>query len=85
MKTPKVLPKDQMGRQTTPEQWEQYQLDLKNHEAWIEGRREFLKRIIETAIMKGSKATLDQFNYELDLKLSMDAPNYPGYYRANND
>jgi len=85
METPKVLPKDLMGRQTTAEQWEQYQLDLKNHEAWVNNRKEYLQRVLDYAMSNGIEDAHKRFMHELDQALSMDAPNEPGYYRANND
>ena len=85
METPKTLPKDLMGKQTTPEQWEKYQIELKNHQAWIQGRREFLMQILKSVFENGIGPTEQKFNRELDQSLSMDAPNEPGYYRANND
>lgn len=63
---------------TTIEQWERYYEDLKQHEARCE--RE-----------KPSKYDFDlQSDYdraysEWQMMRSCDAPNKPGYYRANND
>lgn len=70
---------------TTKEQWDQYELDQKNHEAWIKGRKEFLVDVLSHADQHGSQSAFEYFTKLLDDKLSMDAPNKPGYYRANND
>lgn len=80
MDTPKVLPEG-----TTQEQWDQYQLDSKNHTAFIQGRREFMERILVSVAEIGIDQTQRKFNSELNRAWSMDAPNSPGYYRANND
>ena len=70
---------------TTQEQWDRYELDQRNHEAWIKSRREFLVSVLSHCDHHGSQSAFEYFTRELDMKLSMDAPNKPGYYRANND
>lgn len=70
---------------TTQEQWDRYELDQKNHEARINGRREYLEAILTMVQKHGIEYTQDHFNRELDKSLHMDAPNKPGYYRSNND
>lgn len=74
-----------MPEGTTQEQWDRYEMDQRNHEAWIKSRREFLEAVLSHADQHGSMSAFEHFNNELDMKLSMDAPNRPGYYRANND
>ena len=85
METPKVLPKDLMGRQTTQEQWDQYQLDLKNHNNWCDSRQEFAERIIKLVQEIGPEKAFEKISREIYEIRFMDAPNEPGYYRANND
>ena len=70
---------------TTKEQWDKYELDLQNHEARIAYQRDFLNNILMYCEANGFNATKQKFESELDRALSMDAPNKPGYYRANND
>lgn len=77
-----------MPEGTTQAQWDQYELDQKNHEAWINGRKEFMNEVLEMVQSKHIiqiEVIRDHFTRKLDEKLSMDAPNRPGYYRANND
>jgi hypothetical protein len=70
---------------TTKEQWDQYELDQKNHEAWVDGRREFMNDILSYVETHGIEETRAKFNGLLGDIFFMDAPNKPGYYRANND
>ena len=70
---------------TTKEQWDQYELDLCNHENSINIKRTLLERILKYAQEYGIENTRAKFNREFDEALSMDGPNKPGYYRANND
>lgn len=70
---------------TTKEQWDQYELDLKNFEAFVNGRREFADKCFGLIEKFDLKKARDIIHNELDQSLSMDAPNKPGYYRANND
>lgn len=65
---------------TTQEQWDQYYIDLKAHEEKCERERP-RKMYYHISI---------QDEYEKDLSAwemmrSCDAPNKPGYLRANND
>jgi hypothetical protein len=70
---------------TTKEQWDKYELDQRNHEAWVKGRRDYLECILSTVQNYSIDYARSYFNRLLDETLSMDAPNKPGYYRANND
>jgi hypothetical protein len=76
---------------TTDEQWTKYELDVKAHKAFIEDYRFFLNRItrhLEWMKPNNTWTTVDilaAIGREIDKSESMDAPNKPGYYRANND
>lgn len=74
-----------MPEGTTQEQWDRYEIDQKNHEAWVKGRREFLIEVLLKAQDVGFVDAEKYFMRELDEISSMSAPNRPGYYRANND
>lgn len=76
---------DKHPKGTTKEQWDQYFMDARNHSARVKYLREFMISILAHAQEKGIESAYKKFNHELDMKLSMDAPNKPGYYRANND
>jgi hypothetical protein len=86
METPMTYPKG-----TTKEQWDQYHIDVKNHEKFIEDYKFFLNRItrhLEWMKPNNTWTTRDilvAISDEIDRSHSMDAPNKPGYYRANND
>lgn len=82
---PNPLPLDIMGRQTTKEQWEAYEMELKNFKARIQSKRTFLKAILTYAEKYGVEQADGYFTMELDMAESCDAPNKPGYTRANND
>lgn len=75
----KTYPKSQVdGKPTTKEQWDAYERELKAHEERVK-REEPVRNNFSAA-----------FDYECALAewermRSMDAPNEPGYYRANND
>jgi hypothetical protein len=63
---------------TTQEQWDRYYEDLKCHE----------KRVIDTTPNGRNYNTIAEFRKaisEWEMMRSCDAPNKPGYYRANND
>lgn len=66
-------------------EWKQYELDLLNHKARIKNKRDFLDAVLRFVEIFGIESTRRDFNTELDRELFMDAPNEPGYYRANND
>lgn len=97
METPKVLPKDLMGKQTTQEQWDQYQIELKAHEErckrekprepqWSDYKN--VSPMNEHIYEQNFRQKMDDYKKALSewqMMCSMDAPNEPGYYRANND
>lgn len=71
---------------TTKEQWDQYEIDLKKHQEYCKSTKP-----LQSDYGKGSLNPIDEpQSYESDLAewemmCSCDAPNRPGYYRANND
>lgn len=77
---PNPLPKG-----TTLEQWERYELDEHNHMAWCKSRQEFAETVIKFVQMYGPVEAFERIKKSIDEIRSMDAPNKPGYYRANND
>jgi len=80
METPKILPHG-----TTKEQWDKYQLDLKNHNAWCDSRESFARDVIWMVQNHGAEKTKEMIKSQIyDIRF-LDAPNAPGYYRANND
>lgn len=76
---------------TTDEQWERYELEVKAHEQFIERYRFYLERIVKHLEFKRNNGTWSPaeifFTMEQEIRMSesMDAPNKPGYTRANND
>lgn len=72
---------------TTIEQWERYYEDLKRHEERCE-REKPQKEDMDFCHPDNSSFMEDKFNKayaEWQMMWSCDAPNRPGYYRANND
>ena len=76
---------------TTQKQWDDYSEELHSHEQFISNYKFFLDRIVKHLefVHSGAywnteeiKATITR---EISRSHSMDAPNEPGYYRANND
>lgn len=74
-----------LPEKTTKEQWDKWYLEMRNHVAWIEGRRYFLGDVLAHVNVFGIDAARQFFNNKLDESLSMDRPNEPGYQRAAND
>lgn len=70
---------------TTKEQWERYELDLQNHIAFHDGRQSFANDIFLLIENHGIDKAKDKIRNAIDMARSMDRPNKPGYYRANND
>lgn len=85
METPKVLPKDLNGRQTTKEEWESYQIALKNHNAFQDFKESFANDIFLLIEAHGIDKAKFKIKEAIHMARMMDAPNEPGYYRANND
>lgn len=84
-------PKNSIPKGTTQEQWDKYEQDCKEHEEHIKRYRFFLDRICNMLEFKKPNhfwTTAHIHNVmtaEIDMSSSCDAPNKPGYYRANND
>lgn len=79
---------------TTKEQWDQYEIEVNDHEKFIEHYKFFLDRIVNYLEWQGPRMNKTSFtpseirdfvSSEIISADSMDAPNKPGYYRANND
>ncbi|HYF69116.1 MAG TPA: hypothetical protein VD884_13325 [Ohtaekwangia sp.] len=76
---------------TTKEQWDSYAEDVKRHQEFIKNYRFFLDRICNHLSWLDKNAEWAAgdiriaISREIDKAESMDAPNEPGYYRANND
>ena len=76
---------------TTEEQWEKYYEEVARHNEFISRYRFFLDRIVKHLEWRSPSNTwtTDQITKvikdEIDRADSMDAPNKPGYSRANND
>jgi len=76
---------------TTPEQWLDYEVKKKAHELFIHNYKFFLNRIVRHLefVQPGKQWTLEEMQHtimnEIKMSDSIDAPNKPGYYRANND
>jgi hypothetical protein len=70
---------------TTKEQWDQYELDLHNHTNWCDSRMQFAETVIKMVQIHGYEKAYELVKRIIDETRSMNAPNKPGYYRANND
>jgi hypothetical protein len=76
---------------TTAKQWADYREDLMAHEQFISNYKFFLERIVKHLEWVGKEKTWTPEEIhtvmlnEIKKSHSMDAPNEPGYYRANND
>ncbi|MBZ0246334.1 MAG: hypothetical protein K8H85_10330 [Cyclobacteriaceae bacterium] len=83
--------KDSYPKGTTKEQWDQYSKDLNKHEQFIKDYKFFTDRICRhlNFIDHKKQWTIEEIRKtmidEIDKSHSMDAPNKPGYFRANND
>ena len=81
---------------TTKEQWDAYEERCEEHNQFISQYRSYLGRIVnhlqwinDKSNNPGESYTPEEINRimsnEIDMMSSMNAPNKPGYYRANND
>lgn len=79
---------------TTAEQWDQYEIEVKDHEKFIEHYKFFLDRIVSYLEWQGPRMNKTSFtpseirdfvSSEISAAESMDKPNRPGYEFANND
>jgi hypothetical protein len=68
---------------------EQYQKDKDSHDAFIRGYKAAIRdaeRFAENYVGFGVvTSVIKRLNSECSMRDSCDAPNPPGYYRANND
>jgi hypothetical protein len=76
---------------TTKEQWDRYFEDMAKHKSFLDDYKFFLDRICRYLefVNPGKSWTpreiIQACEAEIARAQSMDAPNQPGYYRANND
>lgn len=79
---------------TSLPEWQKYYADLERHEQFIKNYKFFLDRIVTHLNWLGERRKRNEWTpddiarvlgSEIDQSWSMDAPNKPGYYRANND
>jgi hypothetical protein len=72
---------------TTKEQWDQYEIKLKSHQDYC-AKTKPQKEDMDFVDATTGEFRQDKFNMaiaEWDMMCSCDAPNEPGYHRANND
>lgn len=72
----------------TPEQLAAYELKLKEWHEYMDGIKPWEPKPEEFDGPESYKEARLKYNNELaewEMKRSCDAPNKPGYYRANND
>ena len=78
------------AKELTPE-WEKYYADLDRHEEFYNSYKFYLDRMLRHLEWRKPSNTWTteeirkEISDEISRALSMDAPNKPGYYRANND
>lgn len=91
---PKILPKG-----TTLEEWQQYEDECTVHETAMKYKELYFDHVCamlklniakypnewKSEPMLMAKAFESNMQHELSMSRSCDAPNKPGYYRANND
>ena len=82
--------KGKMEETSLPE-WQEYYRRLKAHEEFYDDYKFYLDRILRhlNFLRVDHAWTTDEIrsrmSAEIDMAMSCDAPNKPGYYRANND
>jgi hypothetical protein len=80
-----------MKTEITKAQWDRYHIEVADHEKFIKDYKFFLERICRHLdwVNKEKAWTPEEIRKvmysEIDKAHSMDAPNEPGYYHANND
>lgn len=77
-----------MKEKTTPEQWERYYADLKSHEQHMDAKKPKEPNPLDypdEGLFMRAMAAYRTEKSQWDMAYSCDAPNKPGYYRANND
>jgi DNA polymerase III alpha subunit len=70
---------------TTKEQWDRYEIERKNHHAMQDYKQSFANDIFLLVETHGIEKAKERIKEAISMARSMDAPNEPGYYRANND
>lgn len=79
---------------TTASQWDRYEIDLKAHEERVKrlqpdpAKFGFEANELESQggwTIEGGEQAFRKAVSEWEMMRSMDAPNVPGYFRANND
>lgn len=78
----RIIKENPYPKGTTTEQLERYGLDLLSHEQRCENER---PRPDEFNDLNGGEAAYIAAYRAWEMVRSCDAPNKPGYYRANND
>lgn len=78
-----------MPEGTTQEQWDQYTIELAAHKQNMAVKKIHFEQAVYVIKNLVSSETLTAIQSRLENELSWsnscDAPNRPGYYRANND
>lgn len=69
----------------TKEEMERYELEVHNHNAFCDNRLKFAETVIELVKQFGPERATEKVKNVISEMRFMDAPNKPGYYRANND
>lgn len=67
------------------EEMERYELDLRNHKAYCNDHLKFAETVIELVKQFGPERATEKVKNVISEMRFIDAPNKPGYYRANND
>lgn len=62
-----------------------YEIQLANHNNWCDSKLRDMETILALVLRYGIDDARKIFTETVEEMRSMDAPNKPGYYRANND
>lgn len=62
-----------------------YEIALANHNNWCNQKLKDLENILSLVEKHGIEKTRKFYTEVIEESRSLDAPNKPGYYRANND
>jgi len=73
------------GREITDEEMRRYEIELQNHNAMQDYKQSFANDIFLLVETHGLEKAKEKVKEAIQAARSMDAPNPPGYYRANND
>lgn len=69
----------------TDEQMRDYEIDLANHNNWYNTKLKDLETILSMVEKFGVEETRRIYTDSVETSRSLNEPNRPGYYRANND